>query len=78
MGQEIYGGFLLFYINSIAQLAGPSGHLHALMVIKNFSLLEFGIKVEYALQINFLFQMLNSSLISIYMQEVVTIGWMLS
>ena len=45
---------------------------------KRFSLLKFGIKVEDALQIKFMFQMLNSSLISIYPQEVVIIGWILS
>ena len=45
---------------------------------KGFILLEFGIKVEYALQIKFLFSLLNSSLISIYLQKVVTISWMLS
>ena len=45
---------------------------------KGFNLLEMEITVEYALQIKCLFQMINSSLISIYLQEVVTIGWMLS
>ena len=45
---------------------------------KGFSLLEFEIKVEYDLQINFFLQMINSSLISIYLQEVVIVGWMLS
>ena len=45
---------------------------------KSFNLLEFGIKVEYALQIRFMFQIINSSLISIYLQEAGTIDWMLS
>ena len=45
---------------------------------KGFSLLEIEIKVEYAVQIKFVFQMINSSLISIYLQEVVTDSWMLS
>ena len=34
---------------------------------EGFSLLEIEVKVEYALQIKFLLQMLNSSLISIYL-----------
>ena len=47
-------------------------------ISEGFNSLEFRIKIEYALQIKFLFQMLDSYLISIYLQEVVTIGWMLS
>ena len=49
---------------------------------KGFSSLEFRIQEEYSckyvLQIKFPLQMLKSSLICFYMQEVVTIGWMLS
>ena len=47
-------------------------------VSKGFSLLVFEIKEEYALQINFLLRMINYSLIFIYLQEVVTMGWILS
>ena len=45
---------------------------------KGFSLLEIEIKVEYVVQIKFMFQMIDSSLISIYLQEVVIASWMLS
>ena len=45
---------------------------------KGFSLLEIKIKLEYVLHIKLIFQMINSSLISIYQQEVVTDSWMLS
>ena len=49
---------------------------------KKFSFLEFGIKVEhdgnYALEIKFMLQMINSFLFFIYLQKVVTVSWILS
>ena len=47
-------------------------------ISKGFSLLEIEIKVENAVQNKFMFQMISSSLTSIYLQEFDTVFWMLS
>ena len=45
---------------------------------KGFGLLEIEIKVENVVQNKFMFQMISSSLTSIYLQEFDTVGWMIS
>ena len=73
---------LLYQLEMQHNWQDPMAIYMELRFSKNFILAEFGIKEDYdckyALQNKFLLQMLNSSLISSYMPEVLTVDWMLS
>ena len=73
---------LLYQLEMQHNLQDPTTIYMELRFSNNFILAEFGIKADYdckyALQNKFLLQMLNSSLLSSYMAEVLTADWMLS